>query len=1641
MIKKITFLVGFLCAILFVNSLYAMYNSNGKRDYSEEQNQENKKRTKYDDVDQSNLNTPIIEQGNDIFVFDKDVTQSLQVNTFAKSLIFKVYPSEDQLTKIGLKFPNVQKIDISDILRNVSSDRKKKFLRELLNFQALKELICNNNMLTDIELSILPAFTHAPNNDNWLESIHLNQNLITDKGAKNIALMGRKLTKLSITHNQIEESGALSIVKMPQLKKLSLDKNLISDESWHNIQKIATEKNLIFIENKEDFFKQTFTDNFVLNNEPKIQQTLIQNFTPVLPLNVHNGPYSIPLENPYYVNNNNNQVVQNQNIKNDTYVFDREAKKTIGSFPKGGTIHINTIIFKIIPSSKQLDCIKSYYKDVNKIDMSILFGKNFLNIRRIKNDTWRSLLIDLKEFLMLKYEDADFNQFIENSYDQEPQNPFDFEKSRLYAERELFRKKDIRNVFINALFEESENSNNQIVTSQKQNNYTPLVNLQQNNSNNVKNKEQKENAKNNVYIFDCETKKTIESFPKGATIHINTIIFKIIPSFKQLYYIKSHYKNINKIDMSVLFGKKFSNIHRIKNDRPRSLLADLEEFLMLKYEDANFNQFIENSHCSEPQKPFDFEKSRLYAERELFRKKDIRNVFVNALFAEAENSSNQIVASQNLNNFSPQVNEQRHNSNIAQNVTQRQPQNITPNQQMPMPNNYAPSVNPQQYNLNNGQNMQRMLPQNVTPNPQISMPNNCAPPVNLQQNNSNNVENKEKKENTKNNIYIFDLKAKRKLQKDNLSLENTINTIILKIVPTRSDIKRLHKKYEFTKKIDASTLFGEKYSNINEDPNIKASLFNQLINFLEYKAINRHANNNEKFIFFVKEAKFTEPKIPFDIEKSSLNEKKEYIKRSCNPNVFINALFKESENSSIEQNKKNNVYVFDLEEKRKINFEDRLQTEHIDTIIFKIIPSTKYINFLSKNYKNIKKIDTSSLFGKKFLNIEMDSSIKASLITQLEIFTNCISDKQNNSGFSSFVDQAKKIEPRKPFDIEKSYLNEKKEYIKGCYNPNVFINALFAESEYSNNQIVTSQNLNNFSPQVNEQQHNSNIKRNVEFQKVTPNPQTPTPNNSMYQLNGQQHNSNIVPQGQPQKVTPNKQIPNNYAWQVNVQRTNSNNFENKDQKENSKNNVYVFDLEEKRKVKTERQLQQINMDEIIFKIIPPPKIINFLRKNKSYIKKIDASPIFGKKYSNIIPNLYIKKSLFSQFDDFIKNITAFNDNEIDISGFVKEAKENEPKKPLDIEKSRIYKERELFKEKNYPNVFINALFAESENSNNQIAASQNPNNFRPPVNAQQHNSNIGQNVQQRQPHNVMFNPQTPMPNNYAPQVNKQQHNLNIGQNVQRMQPQNVMPNPQMPTPNNYAPQVNTQQYNSNNVQRMQPHNMMLNPQMPIQNLASNTLIITEEKNNNDSDYKELLDLFYSEDIQNPVCNALEDAMFSFGNNERAFLQQGKPILLERKINFLHFEICPTENEIFQLFQNFNFIEKINISFALPKDKIDRIKILTALKIFQNLKELTAEGNELTDEDIICIAQGLPCLTLLNVDNNLIGDNGAVYVSCMQNLKELYVKSNKIKDKGAREIATMDNLEVFYYDNNEITPLGHKDIEELRKDVLFMHSLI
>ncbi|MDP3533092.1 MAG: hypothetical protein Q8S31_07390, partial [Alphaproteobacteria bacterium] len=660
-----------------------MYNNNnGKRNYTEEQNQENAKRAKYDDADQSNLNAPTIEQGNDVFVFDKDVTQSLQVNTFAKSLIFKVYPSEDQLAKIGLKFPNVQKIDISDILRDVSSDRKKKFLRELLNFQSLKELICNNNMLTDIELSILPAFTHASNNDNWLESIHLNQNLITDKGAKNIALMGRKLTELSITHNQIEESGALSIVKMPQLKKLSLDKNLISNESWHNIQKIATEKNLIFIENKEYFFKQTFTDNVVLNNEPKIQQTLIQNFTPVLPLSVQNRPYSEPPENPYYINNNNNQVIQNQNIKNNTYIFDCEAKKTIESYPKGGTFHINTIIFKIIPNPSELEYIKTYYKDVNKIDMSVLFGKKFLNIHRIKNDTWRSLLIDLKEFLRLKDKDAYFNQFIKSSYDQEPQKPFNFEKSNLYTEGELFRKKDIRNVFINTLFKESENSNNQIVASQKLNNYAPQVNAQQNNSNvgqnvqriqsqnvtsnaktltpnnsmsqvntqqhnsnNFEKKTQKENTKNNVYVFDLKEKRKINSGDRLQAEHIDTIIFKIIPTYKDIIFLRKNNNNTKRIDASHLFGKKYSNINPDSGIK-KYLLNQFDDFIKniisFKDNEVDISCFVKEAKENEPKKPLDIEKSRIYKERKLFKERNYPNVFINALFAESENSNNQI---------------------------------------------------------------------------------------------------------------------------------------------------------------------------------------------------------------------------------------------------------------------------------------------------------------------------------------------------------------------------------------------------------------------------------------------------------------------------------------------------------------------------------------------------------------------------------------------------------------------------------------------------------------------------------------------------------------------------------------------------------------------------------------------------------------------------------------------------------------------------------------------------------------------------------------------------------------------------------------------------------------------------------------
>lgn len=211
-----------------------------------------------------------------------------------------------------------------------------------------------------------------------------------------------------------------------------------------------------------------------------------------------------------------------------------------------------------------------------------------------------------------------------------------------------------------------------------------------------------------------------------------------------------------------------------------------------------------------------------------------------------------------------------------------------------------------------------------------------------------------------------------------------------------------------------------------------------------------------------------------------------------------------------------------------------------------------------------------------------------------------------------------------------------------------------------------------------------------------------------------------------------------------------------------------------------------------------------------------------------------------------------------------------------------------------------------------------------------------------------------------------------------------------------------------------------------------------------------LDFFYSNDAPNlpfadsTITNnnhyAIQDGtVLIFDINERKCLAQKIALPSATQINALCFKICPTDLEFFELSEFFYNVQKIDLSFVLNSNGSNIKSILQSLKTFDHLKELKLEGNQLTDEAILCISKELPHLEILTLDNNFITDQGAEAISQLYDLKDLSINSNQLTGRSIIKIAEMPNLAIFNYDNNQISEADKKAIYAIRKEVMFLHN--
>jgi hypothetical protein len=137
-------------------------------------------------------------------------------------------------------------VTINDILYLLVENNKKQFLRlEFIrrkdmpfNASLLLRLESKDHTLTEIYIKTFPpindddieSLVEAAKDNGYLKKLYLPDGQITEKGAKLIANNLHSLEEINLNANVINNEGAKALLGMPNLKKLSLIENEISQE-------------------------------------------------------------------------------------------------------------------------------------------------------------------------------------------------------------------------------------------------------------------------------------------------------------------------------------------------------------------------------------------------------------------------------------------------------------------------------------------------------------------------------------------------------------------------------------------------------------------------------------------------------------------------------------------------------------------------------------------------------------------------------------------------------------------------------------------------------------------------------------------------------------------------------------------------------------------------------------------------------------------------------------------------------------------------------------------------------------------------------------------------------------------------------------------------------------------------------------------------------------------------------------------------------------------------------------------------------------------------------------------------------------------------------------------------------------------
>jgi hypothetical protein len=174
-------------------------------------------------------------------ILESETLENLIINNNVTELIFNVVPTTAEMVKLAHKFPNVKKIQMSSILKDIEKFEKMLILVNLRLFQNLIALDLDQN---GIEAAGVKHIAYIKN----LKELNLSWNNIGSRGCQFLSKLDH-LTCLDLSWNHLGPKEMKYLAKISSLLHLTINHNQIGDLGVEYLTKFSNIEELNVIDN------------------------------------------------------------------------------------------------------------------------------------------------------------------------------------------------------------------------------------------------------------------------------------------------------------------------------------------------------------------------------------------------------------------------------------------------------------------------------------------------------------------------------------------------------------------------------------------------------------------------------------------------------------------------------------------------------------------------------------------------------------------------------------------------------------------------------------------------------------------------------------------------------------------------------------------------------------------------------------------------------------------------------------------------------------------------------------------------------------------------------------------------------------------------------------------------------------------------------------------------------------------------------------------------------------------------------------------------------------------------------------------------------------------------------------------------